>query len=91
MTNTGYYGAADDKFVPAHAYVETAGQLADRFIAESRDGIEGTGIRPGFLKVGVDRGQLSSIDRKLVVAAARCHLTTGLTIAAHTGDATAAL
>ena len=91
VTNTGYYGAADDKFVPAHAYAETADQLAARFIAESRDGIEGTGIRPGFLKVGVDRGKLSSIDRKLVVAAARCHLQTGLTIAVHTGDATAAL
>jgi phosphotriesterase-related protein len=91
VTNTGYYGAADDKFVPAHAYVETADQLADRFIAESREGIEGTGIRPGFLKVGVDRGKLSTIDRKLVVAAARCHLATGLTIAVHTGDATAAL
>src|SRR2546425_1136893 len=28
VSNTGYYGAADDKFVPQHAYSETADQLA---------------------------------------------------------------
>ena len=31
-----------------------------------RHGIEGTGIRPGFVKIGVDAGPLSEIDRKLV-------------------------
>jgi phosphotriesterase-related protein len=91
VTNTGYYGAADDKFVPAHAYAETADQLAARWTAEAREGIEGTGIRPGFLKIGVDSGTLSRIDRKLIVAAARCHRATGLTIAVHTGDGPAAL
>ncbi|HVQ29349.1 MAG TPA: twin-arginine translocation signal domain-containing protein [Vicinamibacteria bacterium] len=90
VTNTGYYGAADDKFVPAHAYAETADELAARWTAEAREGIEGTGLRPGFLKSGVDRGPLSVIDRKLIVAAARCHRATGLTIAVHTGDGTAA-
>jgi phosphotriesterase-related protein len=30
LTNTGYYGAANDKFVPAHAYEESAAQLAAR-------------------------------------------------------------
>jgi phosphotriesterase-related protein len=90
LTNTGYYGAAGDKFVPAHAYAETADQLAARWTAEARQGIEGTGIRPGFLKLGADSGTLSTIDRKLIVAAARCHRATGLTIAVHTGDGAAA-
>jgi phosphotriesterase-related protein len=91
VTNTGYYGAANDSAVPKHAYTETARQLAARWTAEHRGGIEGTGIRPGFIKTGVDAGPLSEIDRKLVEAAALCHLETGLTIAAHTGDGTAAL
>jgi len=91
VTNTGYYGAAEDKFVPAHAYTETADQLAARWTAEFRDGIEGTGIRPGLLKIGVDKGALSAIDRKLIVAAARCHRQTGLRIGVHTGDGAAAL
>ena len=91
VTNTGYYGAAKDKHVPAHAYRETARQLADRWTREFRRGLEGSGIRPGFLKVGVDSGPLSNIDRKLVEAGALCHLDTGLTIAVHTGDGSAAL
>jgi phosphotriesterase-related protein len=91
VTNTGYYGAANDIAVPSHARAETARQLADRWTAEARHGIEGTGIRPGFVKVGVDAGPLSGIDRKLVEAAALCHLDTGLTLAIHTGDGVAAL
>lgn len=90
LTNTGYYGAADDEFVPAHAYEETADRLAARWIREAREGIEGTGIRPAFLKIGVDSGPLSAIDRKLVIAAARTHRTTGLPIWSHTGDGVAA-
>ncbi len=91
LTNTGYYGAASDKFVPQHAYQETADQLADRWIKEWREGIEGSGIRPGFIKTGVDGGPLSEIDRKLVQAAARTHARTGLTIASHTGNTRAAM
>jgi phosphotriesterase-related protein len=91
VTNTGYYGAAEDKHVPAHAYEESPRQLADRWTREFRDGVDGTGVRPGFLKIGVDAGPLSEIDRKLVEAGALCHLDTGLTIAVHTGDGRAAL
>jgi phosphotriesterase-related protein len=90
LTNTGYYGAANDKYVPRHAWQEDADVLAARWVAEARDGIEGTGVRPGFLKIGVDEGPLSDIDRKLVVGAARAHRATGLTIAVHTGDGEAA-
>jgi len=90
VTNTGYYGAANDKFVPAHAYDEDARQLADRWIAEYADGIDGTDVRPGFMKIGVDKGPLSAIDRKLVEAAALTHQATGLVVAAHTGDGEAA-
>ena len=90
LTNTGYYGAANDKFVPAHAYEESAEQLAARWGAEWRHGIEGTGVRPAFLKIGVDPGPLSAIDGKLVRAGALCHRTTGLRLHVHTGDGPAA-
>src|SRR5690606_20506208 len=52
ITNTGYYGASNNKFIPAHAYSESAEQLAERWIREWREGIDGTGIRPGFIKTG---------------------------------------
>lgn len=87
ITNTGYYGAANDKYVPKHAYDESAEQLASRWVDEWNNGIGKTGIKPGFIKIGVDSKSLSDIDRKLVVAAAKTHLKTGLVIASHTGPA----
>jgi phosphotriesterase-related protein len=84
VTNTGYYGAADDRYVPDHAYEETAAQLAERWLAEWTDGVDGTGVRPGFIKTAVDGGPLSDIDRTLVRAAAKTHRESGLTIAVHT-------
>src|SRR5262245_55559413 len=57
VTNTGYYGGADDKFVPRHAYVETPAQLADRWTREWDQGIEDTGVKPGFMKIGVDEAK----------------------------------
>lgn len=91
VTNTGYYGAGQDKYLPRHAFDESAERLAERWTAEWRDGIEGTGIRPGFIKTGVDPGPLSAVDRKLIVAAALCHRQTGLRIHCHTGDGRAAM
>ena len=90
VTNTGYYGAANDVAIPKHAYDETPSQLAARWTAEFEEGIEGTRIRPGFVKIGVDAGPLSAIDRKLVEAGALTHLATGLTLAIHTGNGVAA-
>jgi phosphotriesterase-related protein len=84
VSNTGYYGAAKDKHLPAHAFTETAEQLAARWIREAARGMDGTPIRPGFLKIGVDEGPLSQIDSKLVRAAALTHRETGLPIASHT-------
>jgi phosphotriesterase-related protein len=85
LTNTGYYGAANDRYVPRSAYEENADAIAARWTTEFREGIGEQKIRPGFLKIGVDEGPLSDIDRKLIVAAAKTHKQTGLTIAVHTG------
>ena len=91
VTNTGYYGAGKDKFIPKHAWTETPEQIATRWTREFREGIDGTGIRPGFIKTGVDSGRLSDIDRKLIIAAGLCHVQTGLRIHAHTGNGAAAI
>lgn len=90
LTNTGYYAARSHAHLPGHALEETADQLAARWIADWENGIDGTGVRPGFIKIGVDAGPLSEAGERIVRAAARTHLATGLTIAAHTGDAEAA-
>ncbi|MBT6143854.1 MAG: phosphotriesterase, partial [Gemmatimonadetes bacterium] len=91
ITNVGYYGAAQDKFLPAHAFEESAEQLADRWTGEWESGIDGTGVRPGFIKIGVDLTALSAVDQKLVLAATITHKRTGLTIMSHTAVATPAM
>jgi phosphotriesterase-related protein len=90
LTNTGYYGASRDRYIPKHAYTETAEELSFRWIKEFKKGIEHTGVRPGFIKIGVMGGDLSDLHRKLVRAAAKTHLATGLVIASHTGPVTPA-
>lgn len=90
VTNTGYYAARQHKFLPAHALREDADALAERWTQEAKDGIDGTGVRPGFIKLGFDAGPLDEQGTKLIRAAARTHRATGLTIAAHTGDHVAA-
>ena len=87
ITNTGFYGASDNKHLPSEAYTETADQLAARWIREAQEGIADTGIKPGFIKTSVNSGHLSALHRKLIRAAARTHLKTGLIIASHTGPA----
>jgi len=87
LTNTGYYGARDNQHLPPHAFDESADELAARWVQEFEQGIDGTSVRPGFMKIGVNSGELSEIHQKLITAAARTHKQTGLTIASHTGPA----
>jgi phosphotriesterase-related protein len=86
LTNTGFYGSGKNKFVPSRAFEMSPQELADEWIAEFNTGIEGTGVRPGFIKISVDRNDtLIPMHEKLVRAAALTHLETGLTIMSHTG------
>ena len=90
ITNTGFYGAVNNKYIPAFAFEKTPEELAEMWIDEFKNGIEATSVKPGFIKISVDAGDtLDEIDQKLVKAAALTHLQTGLTIASHTGEAKA--
>jgi phosphotriesterase-related protein len=91
LTNTGYYGAVGNKFLPKWAFIEAPEQLAAHWVAEFEQGIEGTGIRPGFIKTSVEPGPLSPLHQNLVRAAGLTHLRTGLTICSHTGPGLPAL
>lgn len=86
LTNTGYYGAGNNKYLPSFVYAEKAEELAGRWIREFKNGIGDTRIRPGFIKVGVNDQPLSPLHRKLLEAAALTHLETGMTIASHSGS-----
>jgi len=90
ITNTGFYGAVNDKYIPEAVKLMPAETIAAFWIAEFQQGIDGTGVRPGFIKIGVEKGDLSPFHQTLVRAAALAHKATGLTVKSHTGQATPA-
>jgi phosphotriesterase-related protein len=63
LTNTGFYNAGDGKYLPDFAKEASADQLAERWVKEWKEGIEDTEIRPGFIKIGMDRGPHSGPSR----------------------------
>lgn len=86
ITNTGFYGAVSNRYIPDFFYDMPVNSVALLWINELENGIKGTGIRPGFIKIAVERADsLSGIHRKLITAAGLTHLKTGLVIASHTG------
>ncbi|WP_194528214.1 phosphotriesterase [Zobellia roscoffensis] len=88
ITNTGLYGARNNKYIPKYVQEITAENLAKKWINEYLNGIDNTSIKPGFIKIGIDNtNPLDTIQQKLVKAAAMTHLKTGLAIASHTGKA----
>ncbi len=91
ITNTGYYGAVDHKYLPEHVKTETPQALANRWIKEWEEGVDGTNIRPGFMKLSVGDAPISDLQRKIIEAGAIAHKATGLTIAVHTGGGGAVL
>lgn len=88
LTNTGLY---KPPYLPEYAFKESADQLAARWIREWQKGIDGTRIKPGFIKIAVNPGSLDFVQRTIVTAAARTSHATGLTIACHTAHGEAAL
>jgi phosphotriesterase-related protein len=88
ITNTGYY---KDPFLPAWVHTATPEQIARVWIAEARDGIGDTGIRPGFIKIAANEGSLSDVQATITRAAGLTALATGLVIASHTTQAATAL
>jgi len=90
ITNTGFYGGANDRFLPKKAWTMSVKDMADHWRREFFEGIDASGIRPGFIKIGVDKisedaNQLSAVDDKLVQAAAVVSQETHLTVTCHTG------
>ena len=86
ITNTGFYGAANDHYIPEIACRSSATSISEIWINEFENGINGTDIKPGFIKLAFDDDTSpSNIDKKLFEAGMLTHLNTGLTMAVHTG------
>ncbi len=86
LTVTGGYAAAGRRFVSGELMAQSADQLAERWTREWTEGIDGSGIRPGLIKIGVDEGPPEALETRLLQAAVQTHRNTGLTIACHIGS-----
>jgi len=91
LTNTGWYASDDERHLPKEINSMSAEEIAAVWIDEAKNGIGNTGIKPGFIKIGLNKIQMSETDKKLVAAACLTHLETGLTIMSFTGPAQAAM
>jgi len=86
ITNTGFYGSGKNKYVPKSFFEEDTETAARKWIAEFENGIEGSGVKPGFIKIAVENDSVISPEhRKIVTVAGLTHLKTGMVIASHTG------
>jgi len=79
---TGVYGRAN--FAPPEHQNMTEDELTTLFISEIRDGIEGTGIKAGFIKIATDESPMNALLEKILRAAGRTASETGAAIASHT-------
>lgn len=88
LTNTGQY---KEPSLPQQTLEIDAEELAAQWILEWEEGIDGTDVRPGFIKTAVEPEPLAPIQQKVIRAAAITSRATGLTIMTHTCVAEPAL
>lgn len=78
---TGLY---KEYYMPQWARSKTMDQLADWMMDEIRTGIEGTSVKAGFIKLAATNEGLTTIEEKVLRAAARASENTGAAVAVHT-------
>lgn len=70
---------------PADIDRRSTDELADQLVEELSAGVDGTGIRAGFVgEIGTERGSISPREERVFRAAARAHRRTGCPVMTHT-------
>ena len=75
-----------ETYYPVEALIDrrSVDDLAEELIAEFRDGVAGSGVRPGIIgEIGVDRPWVRALEERVHRAAARAARATGLAITTH--------
>jgi phosphotriesterase-related protein len=94
ITNCGVWdgGKYRGKFVPDEIKNMDIDKIVELWIQEYRGGIDGTDIRPGFIKLALgDEGFISEMQERMLRAAARTSLISGLPIECHIGSSISAV
>lgn len=87
IASTGYYtGSALPLSFQFHGpgrLIDGPDPLVEYFITDIEDGIAGTGVRAGMLKVMTDKGGITEDVARVMTAAAVAHQETGVPITTH--------
>jgi phosphotriesterase-related protein len=82
ITNTGFY---KKPYLPSFVYEISERDLSDIWTREARDGIGESGVYPGFIKIALNDGTaIDDMQLKILLAAMRTSLESGLPIQCHT-------
>lgn len=88
---TGYYyeGEGATTYFKFRQALGTAEKdIYEMFKKEIEDGIAKTGIRPGIIKLGTSKDEITPYEKMFFDAAARIHRETGIMILTHTSEGT---
>ena len=77
-------GVYRDAYIPASLRETSESELADLWTKELTEGIEGTSIRAGFIKLAMSDDGPTALEIRNLKAAARASQNTGAVIAIHT-------
>lgn len=80
VLSTGYYL---ERLMPSEALERSLDEMAERMIQELTEGIGGSTVRAGVIKVAGNLPQLTSWEIKVMRAAARAQRATGVPICTH--------
>ena len=84
-------GHHKDAFSAAWVRDRSIEELADRFVRDVTEGVDGASIRAGAIKAGSSLNQISANEEKVFRAAAHAHRATGAPITTHTEAGTMGL
>ncbi len=91
VCGTGFYyeGEGATPYFKARAALGPAEEeIYEMFITELQNGIEDTGIKPGFIKLASSKNVITDYEKMFFRAAARAHKETGTIILTHTQEGT---
>ncbi len=80
---TGLYAYTDDE-VPRYFRNRDADAMAELFVRDITEGVQGTSVKAAILKVATDEAGVSPGVEKVLRAIARAHRRTGVPISTHT-------